>query len=118
MAVSAVQATMKTKTTRYTVLRNPAPTLHAARPCRSSAYTGRYSHLSPWKEVQLAWYRTRCPVSTNAAGWINGSLDWCLAEFGSQTLNKPVLLPALDAVSTGYSGSGSDLESILARVCG
>jgi hypothetical protein len=65
----------------------------------------------------LSWFAPKSPVSVEAAAWINRSLNWCAAEFGPAAVNGPVLLPDAAFFPHPYTGSESDVEEILLRVC-
>jgi hypothetical protein len=65
----------------------------------------------------VAWLTAKCPVSAAAERWIQGSLEWLLAEFGGDALNGEVLLPEAVFPPGSFSGTEADLRPLLERLC-
>ncbi|HEX5597047.1 MAG TPA: hypothetical protein VFX61_13680 [Micromonosporaceae bacterium] len=66
----------------------------------------------------MAWWgRAKCPVRQVEQEWIENSLDWLLAEFGSVRLRDAVVLPTDEFFPGTYRGSREDIESVFDRLC-
>ncbi|GAB3137703.1 hypothetical protein GCM10027290_03890 [Micromonospora sonneratiae] len=63
------------------------------------------------------WRRAECPVRQVEQDWIESSLDWLLAEFGSARLRGSVVLPTDDFFPGVYRGSHEDIGSVLGLLC-
>ncbi|MVU75852.1 hypothetical protein GPX89_01165 [Nocardia sp. ET3-3] len=48
--------------------------------------------------------------------WVEEMLRWCVAEFGTRTLKAPVVLPTGDFFPGAYSGTESQVLSVVERV--
>ncbi|MFD1365692.1 hypothetical protein [Actinoplanes sichuanensis] len=63
------------------------------------------------------WRRAECPVRAEEQEWIDRSLDWMVAEFGTERLCADVVLPTDDYFPGTYRGTREDVGSVLARLC-
>jgi hypothetical protein len=65
----------------------------------------------------VAWLTAKCPVSVEAQRWVQDSLQWLLAEFGSDALDGEMLLPASVFPPGSFSGTEASLRPVLQRLC-
>jgi hypothetical protein len=63
------------------------------------------------------WRRADCPVRPVEQDWIERSLDWLVAEFGTDRLHGDVVLPTDDYFPGAYRGSRDDVRRVLLRLC-
>jgi hypothetical protein len=63
------------------------------------------------------WQRVECPVRPVEQGWIDRSMDWFVAQFGTQRLHGDVVLPTDDYFPGAYRGTREDVRSVLYRLC-
>ncbi|GIE89048.1 hypothetical protein Are01nite_55280 [Actinoplanes regularis] len=49
--------------------------------------------------------------------WIERSMDWLLAEFGTDRLHAEVVLPTDDYFPGAYRGTREDVQAVLVRLC-
>ncbi|KUL41201.1 hypothetical protein [Actinoplanes awajinensis] len=64
------------------------------------------------------WGRAECPVRQVEQDWIETSLDWLVAEFGTGRLRGTVVLPTDDFFPGDYRGGRDDIRAVLGRLCG
>ncbi|UGT41501.1 hypothetical protein LTV02_37175 [Nocardia yamanashiensis] len=63
-------------------------------------------------------FSPRCPVGELERLWIEEMMSWCAAQFGDRTLRTPVILPTGDFFPGDYSGTESQVRSLVERVAG
>ncbi|BCB76287.1 hypothetical protein GCM10022251_25090 [Phytohabitans flavus] len=68
----------------------------------------------------VVWWRRRpeCPVRPVEQDWIERSMDWFVAEFGTAVLAGPIVLPTDDYFPGAYVGSRADVERVMGLLCG
>jgi hypothetical protein len=65
----------------------------------------------------VALFGTKCPVDVREQNWIEESMNWFHAEFGEGPLRQALVLPTPDFFPDQYSGTGSEIGAVVARVC-
>jgi hypothetical protein len=63
------------------------------------------------------WQRVKCPVQPIEQDWIERSMDWFVAQFGTDRLHGEVVLPTSDFFPGVYRGTRDDIRSVLDRLC-
>ncbi|WP_116510694.1 hypothetical protein [Micromonospora sp. B006] len=63
------------------------------------------------------WRRVECPVRPIEQEWIDRSMDWFVAQFGTDRLHGEVMLPTDDYFPGVYRGTRDDIRSVLNRLC-
>lgn len=63
------------------------------------------------------WRRVDCPVRPVEQAWIDRSMGWFVAEFGTDRLHSEVVLPTDDHFPGTYLGSRADVQAVLGRLC-
>jgi hypothetical protein len=63
------------------------------------------------------WWRRACPVEPTEQRWIESNLDWLVAEFGTDLLRGPVVLPTDDFFPGVYQGSHADVRRVVTMIC-
>jgi len=63
------------------------------------------------------WRRVECPVRPIEQDWIERSMDWFVAQFGTDRLHGEVILPTDDYFPGIYRGTHDDIRSVLKRLC-
>ncbi|GAB3970464.1 hypothetical protein GCM10027615_26940 [Plantactinospora veratri] len=65
----------------------------------------------------LWWRQTDCPVRPVEREWIERSMDWFVAQFGTDRLHAEVVLPTDDHFPGVYRGTREDIQAVLGRLC-
>jgi hypothetical protein len=63
------------------------------------------------------WRRADCPVRPIEQDWIERSMDWLRAQFGSDRLHGEVVLPTDDYFPGVYRGTRDDVQAVVERLC-
>jgi hypothetical protein len=65
----------------------------------------------------MVWWRVDCPVRPLEQDWIERSMDWLMAQFGTERLHGEVVLPTDDYFPGAYRGTRQDIQAVLERLC-
>jgi len=63
------------------------------------------------------WRRVKSPVRPVEQAWIDQSMDWFVAQFGSDRLHGDVVLPTDDYFPGVYRGTRDDVRAVVDRLC-
>jgi hypothetical protein len=63
------------------------------------------------------WRQVECPVRPVEQDWIERSMDWFAAQFGTERLRGEVVLPSDDYFPGAYQGTREDIQAVLERLC-
>jgi hypothetical protein len=63
------------------------------------------------------WRQADCPVRPVEQDWIERSMDWLVAQFGTKRLRGEVVLPTDDYFPGVYRGTREDIEPVVQRLC-
>jgi hypothetical protein len=70
--------------------------------------------LKPW----LSSTTSDCPVDDKTQEWMESSIRWFLAQFGTSVIYRDPVLPTEDFLSrTEYSASPGEIEELVAKLC-
>ncbi len=72
------------------------------------------SRPRPW---QRSVQEPTCPVGEGEKKWIERSMLWFVDQFGIEAARGRVGLPTVDFYPVGYTGTASQIDELVARVC-
>jgi hypothetical protein len=67
----------------------------------------------PHNPDMVWWRQVDCPVRPAEQDWIERSMDWFVAQFGTERLHGEVVLPTDDYFPGAYQGTREDMQVVL-----
>jgi hypothetical protein len=58
-----------------------------------------------------------CPVDPAVQAWTESSMRWFTDEFGTDVLQRDVMLPAADFIPPGYSATPGEIGDVVTQLC-
>ena len=58
-----------------------------------------------------------CPVGPAVQRWTEASMRWFTDEFGTEVLQRDVILPTADFIPRGYSATPGEIETVVRQLC-
>lgn len=65
----------------------------------------------------MSWFQRKCPVRAEEQEWVERSMHWLRAQFGTAALYRDVLLPAAELFPHPYDGTPANAREVLGLVC-
>lgn len=65
----------------------------------------------------MGLFQAECPVAVREQQWIEESMDWFRAEFGSDYLRRPIVLPTNEFFPGPHDGSVEAIRATVGRLC-
>jgi hypothetical protein len=58
-----------------------------------------------------------CPVGPAVQAWTESSMRWFTDEFGTEVLQRDVILPAAGFIPPGYSATPDEIRAVVSQLC-